>query len=557
MPSLIEHIAARIAFVHASGVYGRFVRSLRRVEREQQRALERALRVVAESDFGRRHALRAVRRPADLKRALPLVRYEDLRPYVERVWAGDTQALLSPRQRILMFATSSGTTAKPKLIPVTPQFVGDYRRGWNTFGLKMLSDHPHSVLRAILQSSSRYDAQRSPAGVPVGAITGLLAMTQKRIVRRFYVSRPELGHLPDPRARYYTLMRLGIGRDVAFAITANPATLIQMAQTADEESETLIQDVHDGTLSARVVPDAALRRVLAAGLGPKPGRAALLADLRSRHGTLRPRDYWELAFVACWMGGSLGHYLQRLQEWYGDVPVRDIGLLASEGRVSIPLEDNTPAGVLDVRSSLFEFIPVEQCEDESPETLWAWELETGRDYAVVLTNASGLMRYRLDDVVRVRGWVEQAPVVEFLYRAGRIASVAGEKLTENQVVEAVRMACRRLNRSEFDFILAPCWADPPFYRLSCETAPQAGLADALDQALCEQNDEYASRRKSLRLQQLEVRPLPAGAIAAMDDRLRRARGSAAEQYKRPCLCTQPGEDDQALELRQPAEGTHT
>ena len=65
---------------------------------------------------------------------------------------------------------------------------------------------------------------------------GLLAQTQKRIVRRFYVGRPEIAHISEPLARYYTLMRLAISRDVAFAITANPATLIRMAQIASDET---------------------------------------------------------------------------------------------------------------------------------------------------------------------------------------------------------------------------------------------------------------------------------------------------------------------------------
>ena len=131
----------------------------------------------------------------------------------------------------------------------------------------------------------------------------------------------------------------------AFAITANPATLIQMAQTASEHGEALIRDVRDGTLSSRIVGDPPLRLILSAGLKADPGRARELEQLRSQHGALRPRDYWNIDFLACWTGGSMGHYLDRLADWWGPVPVRDIGLLASEGRVSIPLEDDTPTGV--------------------------------------------------------------------------------------------------------------------------------------------------------------------------------------------------------------------
>ena len=547
MPTVFERLAARVAYVHARRLYARFHHALANVQTAQRNVLKRVLRLTAGSDFAREHGLHAVRTPQDLNRAVPVMTYADYQPYIERLCNGDTSALLSRGQRVLMFATSSGTTAEAKRIPVTPTFVADYRRGWNTFGLKMLSDHPAAILRAILQSSGQFDAGHTAAGIPYGAITGLLALTQKRIVRRFYVGRPEIAELDEPRARYYTLMRLGIVRDVAFAITANPATLVQMARTADELSETLIRDVRDGTLSEHVVPDAALRRVLATGLRKETGRAAELEKLRGRHGTLRPRDYWKIEFLACWTGGSMGHYLQRLADWWGPVPVRDVGLLASEGRISLPLEDNTPIGPLDVTSAVLEFIPAEQAEAAVPETVSAQDLEAGHNYIVVLTNSSGLIRYRLDDVVRVHGRLGETPLVEFLHRAGRVASVAGEKLTENQVVAAVRATCDALGIAEFDFVLSPCWADPPHYRLSCP-AEVDGLSMTLDRLLAEQNEEYASRRKSDRLGPLVVRSISSDVIPAMDRRLLAARRSTAEQYKRPCLFTEPGGDDEALGL---------
>lgn len=552
MASILEHVAARIAFAHAGRVYRRFRRTLRDVDAAQNRALGRALEVVRHSDFGRRYGLARVRCPADLRRATPLTTYEDLRPYVDRLADGDLGALLSPGQRLLMFALSSGTTALPKRIPVTAAFAADYRRGWNTFGLRMLADHPDAILRSILQCTGRHDVQRTAGGTPCGAITGLLAQMQKGIVRRFYVGRPELAHLECPAARYYALMRLGMGRDVAFAVTANPATLIEMARTADEHGEELIRDVRDGSLSARIVTDEAIRRRLAVGLRRDAARALELTRLRRSAGALRPRDYWNLSFIACWTGGSMGHYLQRLADWWGDRPARDIGLLASEGRVTLPLEDGTPAGVLDVTAGVFEFIPAAELEAPEPAVLGPRELETGRDFGVVLTNTAGLVRYRLDDVVRVRGWMDGAPVLEFLYRGGRVASVTGEKLTENQVVAAVQLACKRLGIRDLDFLLAPCWSDPPFYRLSCTEQPASELVAEVDRALGVQNDEYASRRKSRRLGSLELRVVGKGDLAAMDRRLIARRESVAEQYKRPCLFTSPGDDDVALGIDTPA-----
>ncbi|MBK8913637.1 MAG: GH3 auxin-responsive promoter family protein [Phycisphaerales bacterium] len=561
MPTLIERILARVAFHHARRTFQQFERACADVDRAQQQALQRALAQVRGSRFWHEHRLGAVRTPADLRSALPLHAYENLRPVLERVADGDVGALLARGAAPRMFATSSGTTARTKLIPVTPAFIADYRRGWNTFGLKMLLDHPDAVLRHILQSSGRHDESRSAGGVPCGAITGLLARSQKRIVRRFYVGTPTIAAIRDTRTRQYVLMRSGIARDVAFAVTANPATLVQLARLADEQSESLIRDVRDGALSADLGADEPLRPALTAGFRPDPAAARRLEQLRDEHGALRPRDYWRLSFLACWTGGSMGHYLPRVREWYGDLPIRDVGLLASEGRVSLPLDDNTPVGVLDVTSALFEFLPIEAADrvlnhgagslgggastHGAAATLSARELEVGRDYVVILSNTTGLLRYRLDDVVRVHGWWRQCPLVEFLHRAGRVASVAGEKLTENQVVAAVAAAAESLNMPTPDFMLAPVWGDPPHYRLSTTTDDPA-FGPAVDRELSRQNSEYAGRREGGRLGRLSVRPVSASVFAAMDARLVARQGATAEQYKRPCLVPVVEGDDQAL-----------
>jgi hypothetical protein len=548
--NLFEHLAARVARIHARGVFRRFERSLSDVQGMQRRALRNAIEMVAGSEFGRRYGLREIRTAERLRRSVPLLTYEDIRPYVERVAAGETGALFSPGRRVLMFATSSGTTSAAKLVPVTPEFVREYRRGWNTFGVKLLTDHAAAVLRPILQVSGRMDERISPAGIPCGAITGLLARTQKGIVRRFYVGRPEIALLADVTARYYALMRFALVRDVAFAVTANPSTLIRLAQIADASSEALIRDVRDGTLSQEIVGDAAVREQLHARLRPAPQRARELENLRERFGQLRPRDYWRIEFVACWTGGSMGHYLSRLREWYGPVPVRDIGLLASEGRVTIPLEDNTPVGVLDTQAAFFEFIPADDLASASPRTLLAHELLPQSDYGVVLTNHAGLVRYRLDDVVRVHGLLHRTPLLEFLYRAGGVSSVAGEKLTENQVVAAVRATCERHGIPFLDFVLAPCWGEPPYYRVSSPEPVSDQLLESFDEALRAQNEEYDSRRKSFRLGRLQHRLVSADAMAAMDRRLLTARGSSAEQYKRTYLFSQVGADDAALQVGQ-------
>ena len=99
-----------------------------------------------------------------------------------------------------------------------------------------------------------------------------------------------------------------------------------------------------------------------------------------------------MKLLAIWTGGSAGAYLPKIRSLFGEVSIRDHGLHASEGRMTIPLEGGTSEGVLDVISHFFEFIPENQAEAEAPETLLAHELTQGENYYILMTTVSGLYR---------------------------------------------------------------------------------------------------------------------------------------------------------------------
>lgn len=557
-PSLWDRLLLCPAKWHARDVYRRFAAAARRATAVQEQVLRARIRSNADSDFGRRHGFDRIGSAADFVRRVPIRDYEGHRPWIEKVKAGDIRALFGPGERVLMFALTSGTTQEPKYIPVTSRFLADYRRGWNAFGIKALLDHPAAFLRGIVQVTSRMDESRTAAGIPCGAITGLMAATQKRLVRKYYVTPQCLSRIEDPASKYYTIMRLALPADVAFLITASPATQLKLARAGAEHTAGIIRDVRDGTLRADLAVPAAVREALRPRLRPDPASAARLERIAAAHGRLLPRHCWDLAFLANWTGGTMGLYLADFPEYFGDVPVRDIGLLASEGRVSVPIEDGTPAGVLDVGSHFFEFVPADRIDEAAPPALRSHQVDVGGEYFVLLTTSSGLYRYDLRDLVRVVGFFGEAPVIEFLHKGAHVCSLAGEKLTEHQVVLAMARAARRTGSPVHSFVLAPLWGDPPRYRLHVETPEgsppdhAALLAAALDAELAAANIEYASRRRDGRLQAVCVNVLPAGFLAGddLEQAARHRRGN--EQYKHRYLLCRPGEDAR-FPLQAPAE----
>ena len=500
----------------------------------------------ADSQFGRDHCLHEVRTPADFRRRVPISGYDRHEPYIDRVRRGDTGALFGPGTEVLMFAMTSGTTNRPKTIPVTAEALADYREGWTIWGILAFDAHREMIkdgLKPILQVASDWRESFTTGGIPCGAITGLTAHMQNRLVRTKYCMPAVASRIKDIESKYYVGLRFSIYRDLGTIIAANPSTILAMARLGDREKEVLIRDLADGTIDARWEIPTEIRRLMQRKTRRRHKKAAqFLERIVNETGRLLPKDYWpNLQFLSNWMGGTMRAYLRGYPEFFGETPVRDVGLIASEGRMTIPVEDGTAAGVLDVRHHYFEFIPEDQGDLEQPDTVEATDLIEGRNYFVVLTTAGGLYRYNISDLVRCVGFHGRAPLIEFLSKGAHYSSLTGEKLSEHQVIAAVEAAQRGLGVHLRSYLLAPSWDDPPYYSLLIEESDIAvpalndRLAGAVEDELRQQNVEYVSKRDSLRLGPVRIVRIANGSWRDFQKRRLVRSGGTVEQYKQPHL----------------------
>jgi hypothetical protein len=543
---MVRHLRARVGAVpraFARREARHFLHAAKTCRTAQTRTLLGLLALNGGSRFSRDHRLDGVRTVSQFRRRLPVADYEYFRPYIEEVKAGRTDSLLGAKNRLLMFSLTSGTTAQSKYIPITQRFLDDYRSGWQIWGIQAIDAHPGINSRHILQLSSDYDLFRTPGGTPCGNISGLVAACQKRIVRTMYTVPGVVSKIRDSDSKNYTAMRLAIAdRHIGMVMTANPSTLIQLAKLADTRKEDLIRDIADGTLSsAENVPGEvrhALRRTISR---QRQERARELEAIVDRTGTLLPKDFWpEMQLLAIWTGGSAGAYLSTLKRYFGEIPVRDHGLSASEGRMTIPVADHSAGGILDVTSHFFEFLPEEEYGREDALVLEAHELQEGRNYYILLTTSSGLYRYNIFDVVRCTGFYHSTPMIEFLHKGAHIANVTGEKISESQVVHAVRSVIDEMRLTLSHFTVSPVWGDPPRYQLLVERGDVGvpvgdSLAQKVDERLKSLNCEYKEKRATGRLAPMKWMPLPDGTWTVFSKNRRKNSGGSLEQYKHPCL----------------------
>jgi hypothetical protein len=513
----------------------RFCASAGRAREVQQETLLAKIKRNADSQFGRDFGFDGIRNAADFRARVPVLTYEDHSPYIAKVLHGDNSAMFGPGTKVLMFAMTSGTTGEPKRLPITQQLFDEYREGWQMWGAGVYGDHPRLLRTKTLQLTSDWQQYISPCGIPCGQISGLAATTRPAISQCMFLPPPDTTRIHEAAAKHYTALRFSLAsRKVGMIVTANPSSLLELARRAGSQAEALIRDIHDGTLSWEIpapVRDA-LRRPIARR---RPRRARELERLINQHGSLLPQHAWpKLSMLAVWTGGSIGLFLPRLAELYGNVAIRDHGLSASEGRMTIPLADGTSAGILDFHNHYFEFIPADEYGSAHPTTLEGHELEVGKDYYILLTTSGGLYRYDIHDVVRCVGFRGQAPLLEFLNKGKNFSSITGEKLSEHQVVRAVEKSFADLGLPIDFFLLAPVMESRPGYALLLEPKAHqhrsAEIARAFQRNLSELNEEYAEKCMSGRLMPAQVREVPAGTWTRMRADKTSVRGNF-EEYK--------------------------
>lgn len=440
-----------------------FLDALSNPEKAQAELLfSRILRPNVACEFGAKHQFSALASVRDYQNAVPIADYSAFQTSIDRAAAGVPNILTG--EPVRRFFATSGSSSTPKLIPVTSTFIGDKARAFGIYWGWLFAAHPAAERgRVVGNFSDSGGAHKLPSGISVSSEGSYWAQVSAATQKRGKSPLPKsIAEIADAGERYRAIADILVKEDVSLLMALNPSTLLLLLRTV-------------GAAAKQIWPN--------------------------------------LELLVSWRSPMQASYLRLLAPWVEGVAARDYLLMASEGILAIPDEDEKSGGILATIFTFFEFIAEEDAESSNPTIYLAHELELGRNYLVVLSTTAGLYRYKIGDVVRVRAFRGQTPVIEFLYRAGSTCSLTGEKLTEAQVVGAVD----ELGWALEGYLLLPARDGFPRYILLAEgTAPQqqSAAAEQLDRALAKQNIEYSAKRSSLRLEAPEVRWVASGSFAA-------------------------------------------
>lgn len=440
------------------------LRAALRSPRAQQLAwLRECLARNASSEFGRRHGFDGVRTIDDYRRAVPIQRFEDVEPWVNRIAAGETAILTG--DEVVAFESTGGSAGGRKFVPYTVLSLAAFRAALLPWLGCLLSERP--AIRSGRAYVAASPAMREPEPQRRGRSVGLaseadyLGPDLSRALCDVLVA--PLCATPDFEAwRDETLLALLCAPDLTMISVWSPTFLLRLLDGIDERREQLL------CMLKRRSEHAVAERL--------EGRAA------ARQQDLR--DLWpQLDTISMWTDAASAEYADQVRRRFPGVHVDRKALLATETPMTVRLDQSREGAVPALTSAFLEFLRRDGSE------CIADELREGEVYRVVVTTPGGLYRYDIGDEVLCCAVDGVIPDLRFIGRAGVVSDLVGEKLTESFVSSV-------LGGLGTPVAIAPQRTDSPFYEIWVDgnEFDPGGLEERIDRLLG-RNPQYAYARK--------------------------------------------------------------
>ncbi len=522
-----------------------------RPREEQEKLLRRILQKSAKSEYGVAHHFAEIDSVDAYEENVPLGDYDSFAGDVARMVAGQENVLSS--EKIVHFNVTSGTMGAPKKIPVTERHVSLFKK-YHAKYLNYIAAKAVGTAwtrgKGLSLSEGTYNVL--PTGVTIGSASSLHTARMQKAMPFLPFDTMDLTYTSPKEARQPST--LGVysrylhalfalrEENITYGNVTFSSLLLELLRYIEINWKMLCDDVENGTVNAAVVMPDAERQSVTKRLSPMPRRAAQLRRIFGDHmqepfGAL----IWpNLSFFICVGGDGFQPYTDKVLSRYlgKNVHILYMGLSSSEGLYSVPLQPDSPDAVFIPNGVYMEFLPVVDGErDPDGGIKHLWELETGKQYELAVTNLSGLYRYQLKDVIEVTGFYHKTPTMQFLHRAGYAINICAEKTSEAALRYAAVETCRELGLHLYDYCVCPKQDDNGsryifMYELTAlpKGLTRERLREITEKYLIQANPDYLEELQTGNLQPTEVTILQVETFMLYRD-LMIMKGRSATQLK--------------------------
>jgi len=468
----------------------------------QRTVLSHLIETAGDTEFGRNHAFSSIKGYDDFISQVPVNTYEELKGDIDRMRHGEADILWPGK--VKWYAKSSGTTNdKSKFIPVSPEGLQKihYAGGRDSVAL-YLRNNPKSRM---------FDGK----GLILGG-----------------------SHAPN-----YNLKDSLVG-DLSAILIENINPLVNFVRVPKKQTALL----SDFEVKRERIAEEAMNKNVTNISGVPSWMLSVLTCMMELTGKTHLEEVWPNIEVFFHGGVAFTPYREQYKRLITSPNMHYMETYnASEGFFGIQDDPDDKSMLLMLDYGVFyEFIPMEGGE---PVPLWA--VETGKNYAMVISTSCGLWRYEIGDTVQFTSTNPYKFIISG--RTKHFINAFGEELIVDNAEQGLAYACEQTGAEVLEYTAAPVFMDEKakcrhqwLIEFSKRPADLQQFADLLDKHLQEINSDYEAKRyKDITLQHLEIieaRP------NLFNDWLK-LRGKLGGQHKVPRLSNSRETIEQLLALQ--------
>jgi hypothetical protein len=405
--------------------------------------------------WGKEHHFKSIKTITDFQKQIQLNSYEDLKPYIERIRNGEKDVLWPGM--IKWFAKSSGTTSdKSKFIPVSKEALKDnHFRGARDVLAIYTHNFPDNEIfsgKGLTLGGSHQINKISNQSL-FGDLSAILIENSPFWTNFIKTPRKEIALMDEWEEKLDIITKTTIKENVTNIAGVPSWNLVLIKHILDYTGKNNLNEVWPN-----------LELFIHGGVSFEPYRKQFESLIPS------PR--------------------MNYMETYN----------ASEGFFAIQesIHSSDLLLMLDV-GVFYEFIPIEELDSDNPTVLTIEGVETGRNYAMIISTNSGLWRYKIGDTVRFTSTYPHK--IKISGRTKHFINAFGEELIIDNAETALKKACDKTNASVREYTVAPVYMDKNnkgahewFIEFENAPANEDYFLTILDNALKSNNSDYEAKR---------------------------------------------------------------
>ncbi|WP_178986393.1 GH3 auxin-responsive promoter family protein [Winogradskyella helgolandensis] len=426
----------------------------------QQKVFKNLISEAKHTAFGKDHNFGSIVTYGDFQKNVPIRDYEELKPYVERVVAGEEDILWKGKP--VYFAKTSGTTSGAKYIPITKESMPTHVEAARNAILMYI----HETGNAKFVDGKMIFLQGSPIleeknGIKLGRLSGIVAHYVPKYLQKNRLPSLETNCIDDWETKVEAIVDETINEDMSI-ISGIPSWVQMYFEKLIEKSGKNVGDLFKN-----------FNLFIFGGVNYEPYRAKF--------------------------ENLIGRKVDSIELYP-----------ASEGFFAFQDQQNERGMLLQLNSGIFyEFVEAEHFFEDNPKRITIADVKLSVNYVMIISTTAGLWAYNIGDTVEFTSLKPYRVIV-----SGRIKhfiSAFGEHVIGKEVEQALKEATQNTSISVNEFTVAPQISPEeglPYHEwlIEFENEPEneAELIEALERSLQQQNSYYLDLIKGKVLKPLKI-----------------------------------------------------